>query len=190
MFKPKTLLAGLFVVLGSAVWAQPQCIWVTDSLYIRFYSDEIVEDIDAYTTQGAGAYNRCTNTVFFKVPAAAFIFKNELMGEHYREQYMETDKYPYITFRGSLQVPDMGERVGTFPAIATGKFNIHGTERKRTIKGTVTVFPDGTFSGRAVFWMKPTDYNIKQPSMMGVTAADSVQVTVYFHMVPYQPSKK
>ncbi len=170
--------------------SQDWCIFITDSLYIRFYSKEIVEDIDAYTTKGVGAYNRCTDTVFFKIPSASFKFANSLMGEHYREQYMEVHKYPYITFKGVLKVKDPRDAPGTYQAYAQGKMTIHGVTREIYVPGTVIVHPNGTFEGKATFWVKPTDYGIKQPSMLGVTAADSVQVTLWFRMVPYTKGSK
>ncbi len=178
---------GLLFVIGSGwvVQQQEMCVFVTDTLFIKFYSDEIVTDIDAYSTKGVGAYNRCTNTIFFKVPSASFKFANSLMGEHYRDQYMEVHKYPQITFKGSLEVKDVRDAPGTYKAVAKGNMTIHGVTREVVIPGTVTVHQNGTFEGKTVFWVKPTDYGIKQPSMAGVTAADSVQVTVWFRMVPY-----
>ncbi len=163
-----------------------RCIWVTDSLYIRIYSEELIEDIDAYTTRGAGAYNQCTGVLYFKVPSASLEFKNRLMGEHYREQYMETDKYPYITFKGTMRLPVDWGVGGRVRVVVRGTFTIHGVARERVLEGWVWRHGDGTWSGSAVFWIKPTDYGIRQPSRLGITAADSVQVTVYFRMVPYE----
>ncbi len=180
-------ISGLSFMIGSGRFVQQQemCIFVTDTLFIKFYSDEIVTDIDAYTTNGVGAYNRCTNTIYFKIPSASFKFANSLMGEHYREQYMEVHKYPQITFKGTLEVKDVRDAPGTYQAVAKGNMTVHGVTREVVIPGTVTVHKNGTFEGKTVFWIKPTDYGIKQPSMAGVTAADSVQVTVWFKMVPY-----
>ena len=176
----------IFLVAFVFGGAGGQCIWVTDSLYIRIYSEELIEDIDAHTTRGAGAYNACTGTLYFKIPSASLEFKNSLMGEHYREQYMETDKYPYITFKGTMQLPADWEVGRGVRVVVRGRFTIHGVARERVVEGRVWRHGDGTWSGRAVFWVKPTDYGIRQPSRFGITAADSVQVTVYFRMVTYE----
>ncbi len=166
------------------------CIYVTDSTYINFFSEEIVQDIDGTSYSAVGAFNKCTGAIYFRVPSASFKFPNKLMEEHYREQYMQTDKYPYITFKGTLSVKGDINKPGEYEATATGKFTIHGVTRERTVHGQIRVTPDNTIEGRAVFWVVPMDYGIKQPAMMGITAADSVRVTVYFRMRPYEQKQK
>lgn len=172
--------------LLTPVFLSAQCIYVTDTTYVRFFSEEIVQDIDAHSTQLVGAWNHCTDSVFFKVPSASFTFTNALMEEHYEEQYMEVHLYPFITFRGALRMEGEITRPGTYPATASGTFTIHGVSRQETISGTITVLPSGKIQGEARFWIVPTDYGIRQPSMLGITAADSVEITIWFRMVPYQ----
>ena len=182
-----------FIILPVVVagCVQAQCVYVTDSTYVHMFSEEIVEDIDAYSTKMVGAWNICTGKVFFKLPAASFIFANSLMGEHYREQYMETHKYPFIEFRGKMEVDSStakrsdGKSV-EYRATATGTFKIHGVEREKRVPGTIRVVNDSLIVGRAVFWMVPTDYGIRQPAMLGIEAADSVRITLWFRMVPYR----
>jgi len=169
-----------------------ECVWVADTLRIHIYSKEIVEDIDAEYVGRGVAYNSCSDSIAVVIPSAGFVFKNKLMGEHYRENYMEVSKYPQMKFKGKVNLPvkiDMMETGKEYEGSVSGVFTIHGVSREETIRIHVLNNGDGTLAGTSVFYASPTDYGIKQPSLMGVKAGEKIQVSIFMKLKPYKSKK-
>ena len=87
----------LFIVLWIAKWvsAAAQEPLVDRNTKISFFSAAAIENIAASSSQAFSAIDIKKKTVYFKVPLKSFQFKKALMQEHFNENYLETDKYPY-----------------------------------------------------------------------------------------------
>ena len=92
---------GLVGLVAFALNANAQ-IYIGEKCSIKFFSETKMENIDAE--------NKITKPVFnpkdgnFAVQAAhtAFTFKSSFMQEHYNENYMESEKFPYAKFTGKV----------------------------------------------------------------------------------------
>jgi polyisoprenoid-binding protein YceI len=109
----------------------------------------------------------------------------DLRDEHMKERYLETGMFPEAKL--VLDPVKIAEGQGGRDIPFTGKLSIKGKENP--VKGNVSVdFAPGAAGssgsriakGTARFSLKIADYPIGVPSHLGVTVADSVDVSVQF----------
>ena len=152
---------------------------ITKNGNIRFYSETPVETIEAINTQVNSALDISTGDFVFKVLIKAFEFKKALMQEHFNENYMESDKLPNATFTGKISnLKDINfNKDGIYDAIVEGNLTIHGVTKKISEKGSIEV-KSGKFIAKAVFNVKPKDYNISIPGSVVANIAESIKVYV------------
>lgn len=149
----------------------------TDTLIISFYSDAPLEKISAENRQGCkGWIDFATDSVYVQVRIRGFSFPNKLMEEHFNENYMESDRYPYAYFRGKLIAPFPYQQPGTYAVSARGIMEIHGVQRQELISGTFEVLPDGRLRLTGQMWVRPEDYKIKIPRLLWEKIAQTVEV--------------
>lgn len=161
-------------------------VLVCPQVKISFYSDAPLEDIYAISNNGAGAVNLATDSFVFRVGIRSFEFENDLMQEHFNEQFMESDKYPTASYRGKITVRPATFDNNTNTMITThGIMNIHGVPREREIQVNVTG-QDSLFFFNSKFRVAVADHNIKIPSLLGMKIADTVDVTVEGTCRPYK----
>lgn len=129
--------------------------------------------------------NGVTKEIAVKVPIKSFVFPKSLMQEHFNENYMESDKYPYAIFKGKINEGIDFTKPGTYDVSATGKLNIHGVERDQTLKGKLTV-QSGKALLDAAFDVLLVDHKIKVPEVVFAKIAEKIAVTTHFVYVPYE----
>lgn len=146
---------------------------------ISFYSETAVEKIEASNTQVNSALDITTGDFVFRVLIKGFEFKKALMQEHFNENYMESDKFPNSTFVGKItNITDINfSKDGTYSAKVEGNLSIHGVTKKISEKGTIEV-KNGKYNAKAIFKVKPNEYNISIPGAVVANIAESIQVTV------------
>lgn len=157
------------------------------STLISFYSDAPLEKIEAKNTSASPVMNMNNGEFQIRVPMQAFQFKNDLMKEHFNENYVESDKYPYCTFKGKLDTLKTFEEGKETPVSMTGKMELHGETKEIQVKGTIKK-NNNEYILNAVFYLKPADYKIKIPTMLTEKIAEEVKVTFNSTLIPY--SKK
>jgi polyisoprenoid-binding protein YceI len=67
----------------------------------------------------------------------SFMFKKALMQEHFNENYVESDKFPKATFKGSILNYDAIKQAAT-KAKVKGILTIHGISKEITIDANFT----------------------------------------------------
>lgn len=159
-------------------------IYIADSCRVTFFSATNIEDITADNTTSKPVMSTATGDIQISISNQGFIFKSRLMGEHYNEDYMETDKYPHTVFKGKVNETINYTQDGTNQVTVTGTMNMHGVTQTITIPGTITI-QNGTIFLLAKFDIKMVDYNIKVPSILGENLSDHVAVTLTATMKPY-----
>ena len=87
------------------------------------------------------------------------------MEEHFNEKYMESDKFPMATFKGSIKDAVDLTKNGDYKVTAAGKLTIHGVEHDITAPGTVSV-KDGQISIQSDFSVLLREYNITVPQVV------------------------
>ena len=101
------------------------------------------------------------------------------MQEHFNENYLESDKYPKATFKGTLTNLNKinFSKEGTYPATVSGNLTIHGITKPITTNGTITV-KNKTLLVNCSFNVLLSDYKIEIPSLVKDKVNNKVAITV------------
>ncbi|SEK55793.1 YceI-like domain-containing protein [Chitinophaga rupis] len=172
----KRLLFAIVVLLGTVnVYAQD--IYSCRNANLSFFSSAPMEDIEAKTDKGVSAINAKTGAVYFKVPVGSFKFKKKLMEEHFNENYLETEKYPYAEYKGKFSSPVDITKDGTYDVTVEGVLSLHGVDKTYKEKATITV-QNGKVTTLSKFNVRLEDHKIKIPTLVIKNIAEVVEVTV------------
>ena len=144
---------------------------------IKFFSSTRIEDIKAASEKGIAVLVTKTGDVAFQVPIKSFQFSRGLMQEHFNENYMESDKYPFAKFSGKLSQPIDLTKDGEYNVTATGSLSMHGVSKQRTIPGKLKV-TNGNVQLLSSFNVACADHNIKIPKLVMTKIAEVIKVDV------------
>ena len=170
----KILLLDAF--LASSVIAQAQ-LYMTRTGSISFFSKTALEDIQAENSQVYAVIDAGKKNLAFTLLMKGFIFKKELMQEHFNENYVESDKYPKANFTGMFTGDFSAAKDGLYHVVVKGNLTIHNITRPIEQPATLELI-NGRLSGRADFKIKPEDYNIIIPSIVRDKIAAEMTVHV------------
>lgn len=168
----------LLTVLTLYSHAEAQ-VYSTSSGTIKFFSKTTAENIDAANNQVKAALDAKSGNIEFAVSINSFLFKKALMQKHFQENYLESDKFPKSTFKGSISdnaAVKYGTD-GTYPVSVKGKLTMHGVTKDVVVPGKVTIA-----GAKAVlstdFNVLLEDYNIKVPANNASQIAKNIKVSV------------
>jgi len=178
-------IAGILLLLAALSIKGNAQIYMADSCRVVFFSAATIEDITATNTISKPIMNTSTGEIAIKINNQFFKFKKELMEEHFNEDYMETKKFQYTTFTGKVNEKVDYTKDGSTNVTVTGTMDMHGVKKDLTIPGTITV-QNGKLFLKSVFNVKPADYSIKVPSLLGNNIAEQLQVTFTATMRPFK----
>lgn len=166
----------VFALLVSIGYGQ---IFTGKKANVSFFSSTPLEDIKAKTAIITTVLNLGTGDFYFKIPVKTFDFPNDLMEEHFNENYLETAKYPDATFKGKVINPTAVNltKDGTYSVKAQGDLTMHGVTQARTIDATITV-KGGIPTINSKFKVKLVDHKIDVPSVVSAKIAEEIDVTV------------
>jgi hypothetical protein len=176
-------LITLFFVLGlfgPLAYAQ---LCSTQSGKIDFYSKTPAEDIEAHSGKVLAVMSTEKKEMAFSVENTTFEFPNKLMQEHFNEKYMESEKYPKSSFKGKVNENIDLSKDGEYPVTVTGKLNLHGVEKDRTIGGTISV-NSGVLTLKSEFKVLVKDHDITIPKLVIANIAEEITVTVNAQLMP------
>jgi polyisoprenoid-binding protein YceI len=163
-------------ILSLAVTAvSAQTKYFTKSGSISFFSKTSLENIEAKNSRAVCVIDAATGQIEIAVLMKAFEFPKALMQEHFNENYVESDKYPKSTFKGTIKnITSVNfTKDGTYPVSIFGTLTMHGVTKDLTTIGTIVV-KDGKITGTTEFVIALADYNIEIPSVV----ADKIQKTI------------
>jgi polyisoprenoid-binding protein YceI len=107
------------------------------------------------------------------------------MEEHFNENYMETEKFPYATFKGKLSDTLDLTKDTIYRVSATGMMNIHGVNQAQTYEGVIES-KNGMATLRCEFKVPLKDHKIKVPKVVFANIAEVIDVKVFFQYKPYE----
>jgi hypothetical protein len=146
---------------------------------ISFFSKTPLENVSADNNQVISVLNTATGAMQFSLLNNAFHFPKAKMEEDFNQNYIESDKYPKSTFKGTIT--DMSNfnpgKDGSYNVNVKGDLMIHGVSKNITAPATITV-RDGKISATTSFKVLIKDYNINIPSIVAGKIAENVEVTV------------
>ena len=170
----KTISIILTILLFSFNQLNAQ-VYVSDSCTVSFFSSAPLEDIEAVSNMPEGstysAFNSNNGGLFFKIPMKSFRFENGLMEEHFNENYVESDKYPYASFKGTLIIEGQNAK-------AEGVFKVHGVEKERSFVGEWVKMREKRIL-KGAFIVKTRDHKIKIPKLLIRNIAEEIKVNIY-----------
>lgn len=152
---------------------------------VTFFSHALIEDITAENKQPGSMINMTTRDIAVIIPIRNFKFAKELMQEHFNEKYLESEKYPMASFKGTIDESIDMTKDGEYPATAKGTMSIHGVEKEMTLVGTIKR------NGESIvltsdFKIAIKDYKITVPKLLFDNIAEVVDVHVSLEYKPFQ----
>ncbi|MES2826645.1 MAG: YceI family protein [Bacteroidota bacterium] len=174
----------LFVLLTAKLPVQAQLL-ISKNALVSFYSSTVLEDIEAKSNTASSALNPKSGEILFKVSNTSFKFQKKLMQEHFNENYMESEKYPYTEFSGKITGTFDPSKDGTYPVSVTGSLKVHGVAKTYTAPAELVV-TNGNITGKASFKVRIADHGIKIPSLVFKNIAEFVEVKVQAVYSPNQ----
>ena len=172
----------IIALLLISQWGVAQKYKSSDGI-IKFYSEEVLEDITAINKDVKSIFDSKTGQLVFSVPISSFDFEKSLMQEHFNEKYMETEKYPKATFKGNLTNYKVNQKN---PEVwAEGELEVHGVKQHIKVNGSLN-FGNNKMILNCVFNVKLVDYNIDVPELMFQKIAEEIEITVDLEYKVYE----
>ena len=150
----------------------------------KFTSEAPLELIKAQSNKTSGVLDMATKNVAFSVLVESFDgFNSGLQKEHFRENYLETNKFKTAIFKGKIIEDIDFSKNGVYNVRAKGTFTIHGTEKEKIVKAKITI-KDKEILIETSFEVPLDDHNIKIPKVVNQKIASIIMVDVKATLKP------
>jgi hypothetical protein len=139
-----------------------QKVFATKTGQLFFNASGGIEKIAAVNNQVDSKFGEATGQIIFAVLIKGFKFENQLMEDHFNENYMESSQFPKADFKGYIKnIKEIDfSKDGKYPANFEGILTIHGVPQKVTTVGQIEVLQGKpTITGE--FSVKIKEYGIK-----------------------------
>lgn len=178
------LLPLFLMLLSLADFNENENQFIARQGQITFFSYTSVENIEAKNNQVLSILDLDTREIAISMLMRAFVFKKDLMYEHFNESYIESDLYPKANFTGKILNFD-AKIAGKQTKIIQGNLNIHGISKEIDIKATIEKTADSyTVSGE--FEVFVNDFQIKIPPILSSNIAKTISIKFNFQYQPYE----
>jgi hypothetical protein len=183
----KHFLVLLFSVASVSLSVNAQSKFFTKNGKILFFSKAPLEDIEAKNKSAVCLLDSQTGTVQFSLLMKGFEFENELMQEHFNDDYVESQKFPKAEFKGQIvnNASINYKKAGIYPARVKGKLTMHGETKDIETTGTIAVNGDN-LQISSNFPIQLSDYKIKIPSLVKDKVSNSIKIMVEGKLEPFQ----
>lgn len=130
-----------------------------------------------------GAINPVSNTFAWSVESSTFEgFNSPLQREHFNENYLESSKYPRLSFTGKI-IENIDFTVdGKHTIRAKGKLKVHGVEQERIIRSHIEI-TGNKIKVSSQFTVMLLDHNISIPQIVHQKIAEEVLLNVTAELV-------
>lgn len=168
-----TILA--FTTLFSSMYAQK--IYSTKTGKISFFSSAPLEDIEAKTSEVESKF-ASNGQIVFTLLMKGFEFENQLMEDHFNEEYLESSKYPKADFKGNItNISEINlSKDGAYPVKVKGNLTIHGVTKEVASDGTIEV-KGSKMTAKSKFNISLKDYNVGG-ALIGKKIANNIAITI------------
>lgn len=159
-------------------------VWYTENGRINFVSDAPLELIKASSDNLKGAINLEKRTFAFRVSNRSFKgFNSALQQEHFYENYIEANKYPFSDFKGKIIEREDFSQDGTYQVRSKGILSIHGVEQERIINTTLKKSGD-TLKLQSTFTVLLKEHDIRIPRIVYQKISEEIEVEVSAVLFP------
>ena len=183
----KNILVLLSVALS--LFASAQSKYFTRNGRVFFNASSPLEKIEAINDKSTSVVDLSTGQIEYGVLLKAFLFERSLMQEHFNENYVESDKFPKATFKGTIADFASIDRTkdGTYPVKVKGKMTLHGVTKDVETTATFTV-KNGALSATSDFKIEAEDYNIEIPGLVKDKVSKTININVQSNYEPLKTS--
>ena len=172
---PILLLFGMTTTRGLQVGNPYRC----ENGKVFFKSEATLELIQARSNKLRGAIDPSNNSFAWTVETSSFSgFNSPLQREHFNENYMESSKYPKVSFAGKIIEKIDFQTPGKYTIRAKGKLIAHGVEQERIIRSELEVIDGNRIRVRSQFTVPLTDHNISIPHIVHQKIAEEVSLNI------------
>jgi len=182
----KTNLKLLFALILFSNLAVAQSKFFTRNGTISFFSKTPMENIEAVNNQSSSVFDTEKGEIAVSAQMKGFEFEKALMQEHFNENYVESEKYPTATFKGSIKNYNKSAfKVNEENLVdIEGDLTLHGVTKHISTTAKIT-WSEGKIAASSEFSVAVADFNIKVPSAVIGNIADSILVKAVFNLEPY-----
>ena len=168
----------LLIFVSTSFSLHAQKVFSTKTGQIKFNASSPLEKIEAVNNQVDSKMVDKTGQIVFSALIKSFRFENQLMEDHFNENYLESSKIPKAEFKGYLtNVSTVNfSKDGKYPITVDGTLTIHGVQQKVTATGTMEI-AGGKPAITGVFKVKIKDYGITG-SYIGGKIANEAEITL------------
>lgn len=178
---------------GPGLEAQEYHVALDRENRVRFVSDAPLEDFEGIThgidgflfLAGEGLEGETdleASEFYFEVDLASLDTGMGLRNRHMRENYLETDDFPFASFRGRVAALQP-EAPGRYRALTRGVFTIHGVAREREIQCTAESQAEA-LRVRCAFQVILSDHDIPIPKLMFMKIDEVMELDLDFYLSP------
>lgn len=160
---------------------------------VTFLSDAPLEDFEGVThlidgflvlpegwVSGEGSLG--DSRFYFEVDLGSLDTGIGLRNRHMRDRYLHTDRFPFVSFGGSVSsLAPAGD--GGFQATASGDFSLHGVDRSRDVQCLGERRGEGLIV-RCAFDVILSDHDIPIPKLMFMKIDEIMKVRLEFNLKP------
>jgi len=172
----------LFAGLSTQLNAQ---IYMAEGGYVEFVSTAPLLEFTGKSNHLAGLINFDENKVDFYVDLNTIDTGINLRNRHMRDSYLETEKFPFAEFTGSLVTPYDFEKGEVQEVTVNGIFTIHGVEQERDISGTLEKTAEGMML-KASWVVLLEDHDIRKPRVVFYELADEQTVSISILLLKHE----
>jgi len=171
------------LIIFCSLTGEAQKKFSTEKGTINFVSNAELELIKASSDKLQGVLDPATNQFAFTIIVQTFRgFNSELQREHFNEKYMESEKYPRVSFTGKIIEQVDYTMDGTYEVRAKGDLDIHGQKQTRIIKSKIEI-SEGVLTIQTDFKVPLADHNISIPRIVNQKIATEIEVSVTTDML-------
>ena len=163
------LLFIFFFFFSISIFAQ---IIKTNNAYISFYSQAVLENIEAHNYNVECVFDTVNNQIAFLARITDFDFEKKLMKKHFCEKYMEEEDYPFSSFSGNIYF------VGKNDLEVKGVLEIHGQKKEITVTANIDKSDKKGIVMKSNFKIELEDFRIKIPKIVKDNISKSIEVNV------------
>lgn len=174
----------LFFFIYYADFNENQNQFIARQGKISFFSYTSVENIEANNNQVLSILDIEKSEIAISMLMRAFVFKKDLMYEHFNESYIESDLHPKANFIGEIIDFDANTSEKQ-TKIISGKLTIHGITKEVKIKANIeNTTKNYIISGE--FDVQVKDFEIKIPPILSSNIAKTIAIKFQFQYQPYE----
>jgi polyisoprenoid-binding protein YceI len=176
----KKFLLLISLIFSSVLFSQKM---ITRSGEIKFEASmPAFEEVAAKNMTASCVFDKSTGEIAVLALVKAFRFKVPLMEEHFNENYIESDQFPKATFKGKVLNFDPAKLSSSKAFFdAEGDLTLHGVTKKVKVKIVFSQLGDKLITSSS-FKIKPSDFNIKIPSVVKSKISESIEIDFKFDL--------